>query len=465
MICLALCGAFTLAAGEVWLRDGARLPGEIKLADGAVEVGGRRVPVAAVRAIHWGEPPRETPKTVAGALPTGWKAVDLGTHKQPLAVAYDRGQFTMEAFEVENPRNRMVRIQQEFVAKMRAMQNLPLAERRAAMAAFRKEVTAMQHQQRAQVTDAYSMLTHSLKGDAAVMARLDGLETAEGFRASQAGVFLRAGLGAQEWAASLTMQGDQGVTFRWGVGRNGRGGGKKRLQQLTAPVWLKLERGAGFVMAYVSDDGLKWELMHVVENVRLPASAQAGLLISMGREPKATARFSHARVGDGRLPTFNPQVVLANGTVVARAFAEVSEARVRFAESLEGLAVRGADVARLVFSPLAAVERIPNRRTGVLLRSGDFVDGEFSGLKDGRITISSVLFGKKEFAVEEEAVALVLRPVRKRTAAFEVHCVDGSVLRVSGLKLAPAGAQVDVPAAGKFVVPAKNLSTILSLSE
>ena len=115
MICLALCGAFTLAAGEVWLRDGARLPGEIKLADGAVEVGGRRVPVAAVRAIHWGEPPHETPKIVAGALPAGWKALDLGMHKQPLAVAYDRGQFTMEAFEVENPRNRMVRIQQEFV--------------------------------------------------------------------------------------------------------------------------------------------------------------------------------------------------------------------------------------------------------------------------------------------------------------------------------------------------------------
>ena len=47
MICLALCGAFTLAGGEVWLRDGARLPGEIKLADGAVEVGGRRVPAQA----------------------------------------------------------------------------------------------------------------------------------------------------------------------------------------------------------------------------------------------------------------------------------------------------------------------------------------------------------------------------------------------------------------------------------
>ena len=46
MICLVLCGAFTLAGGEVWLRDGARLPGEIKLADGAVEVDGRRVPVA-----------------------------------------------------------------------------------------------------------------------------------------------------------------------------------------------------------------------------------------------------------------------------------------------------------------------------------------------------------------------------------------------------------------------------------
>tara|TARA_B100000686_G_C16531273_1_gene832448 strand:- start:116 stop:781 length:666 start_codon:yes stop_codon:yes gene_type:complete len=149
------------------------------------------------------------------------------------------------------------------------------------------------------------------------------------------------------------------------------------------------------------------------------------------------------------------EIKLANGTVVARAFEDVSEARVRFAQSLEGLVVRGEDVARLVFSPLAAVERIPNRRTGVLLRSGDFVDGEFAGLKDGRITISSVLFGKKEFVVEEEAVAVVLHPVRKRTAAFEGHCADGSVLRVSGLKLAPAGERVDVPAACKFVVPAK----------
>ena len=49
MICLVLCGAFTLAGGEVWLRDGARLPGEIKLADGAVEVDGSVLRVSGLK--------------------------------------------------------------------------------------------------------------------------------------------------------------------------------------------------------------------------------------------------------------------------------------------------------------------------------------------------------------------------------------------------------------------------------
>jgi hypothetical protein len=98
------------------------------------------------------------------------------------------------------------------------------------------------------------------------------------------------------------------------------------------------------------------------------------------------------------------------------------------------------NVAAFWFQPLSPTleSRIQAGRPGVLLRSGDFMDGDFKELAGDRLRMSSVLFGLRTFSTNE-ALAVVLRPIKKDTAYFQVALMDGSILFASNLELAPEG--------------------------
>ena len=54
-------------------------------------------------------------------------------------------------------------------------------------------------------------------------------------------------------------------------------------------------------------------------------------------------------------------------------------------------------------------ELIERGRRGVLLKNGDFFEGEFRLLEQDQVTVSSALFGLRKFALKTEVVGLVLR--------------------------------------------------------
>lgn len=105
-------------------------------------------------------------------------------------------------------------------------------------------------------------------------------------------------------------------------------------------------------------------------------------------------------------------------------------------------------------------------RVGLLLKNGDFLEGEFRSLRGGSVTVQSVLFGQRKFWIENgEVVALLLQPCALTPAPFEVRLVDGSVLRADRLRPAGQTVRVEDTTLGELVIPESELLEIGALAD
>jgi hypothetical protein len=190
--------------------------------------------------------------------------------------------------------------------------------------------------------------------------------------------------------------------------------------------------------------------------------------------PKNGAPSVRADIQDVLIATFGPGdavppadelltrgVVMSDGTALAAdRFERVDDRTVRFTRS-EGrdpktaaqsaapsveVTVDTRDVARIVFDALSGqlLSRIPSARSGVLLASGDFVEGEFESADSGRVKITSVLFGRQSFEIGRQALAVVLRerkgqPGTGAAARYVVRLTDGSTLEAKSVAMNERG--------------------------
>jgi len=129
-----------------------------------------------------------------------------------------------------------------------------------------------------------------------------------------------------------------------------------------------------------------------------------------------------------------PGIALRNGVFLAGAIEAAGETSLRPAGLLKNTSLSTVNVARIVCQPLSkAMEaRLVPGRPGVLLAKGDFVDGEFRGIEDGQVKVSSILFGARSFDVKKEVLAIALHEISPTPANYEVRLRDDSLL--------PAGA-------------------------
>jgi hypothetical protein len=91
---------------------------------------------------------------------------------------------------------------------------------------------------------------------------------------------------------------------------------------------------------------------------------------------------------------------------------------------------------RFQFVPERFSALIASGRPGVLLSTGQFLDGDCRGIKRGQVTISSVLMGLREFDIHHEVIAVTLRraaPAGDRK--YVAHTDDGSVWFASAVEM------------------------------
>ena len=121
-------------------------------------------------------------------------------------------------------------------------------------------------------------------------------------------------------------------------------------------------------------------------------------------------------------------------------------------------------IARVVFRnvrrPLA-FGQVGDQMTGVFLRNGDFLESEFILCQDRSLVMCSVLFGRRVFATQDVNTAvLVLNRYAPARSPLEVSLLDGSVLRIKGIRLAEAKILVDDFTLGFVSIPETQLIKI-----
>jgi len=79
-------------------------------------------------------------------------------------------------------------------------------------------------------------------------------------------------------------------------------------------------------------------------------------------------------------------------------------------------------------------ELIQPARTGLLLRSKEFVEGEFKRFDNGQFSISSVLFGLKSYH-PGQVIAAILRPPILAPAKYELKTRHESLFLANALRI------------------------------
>jgi len=126
-------------------------------------------------------------------------------------------------------------------------------------------------------------------------------------------------------------------------------------------------------------------------------------------------------------------LVLRSGSLVKAQIERADDSVLRFHRDRErDLTVSTSHVAYVLPQPLPAAmaSRIPPGRAGVLLRSGDYFEGDIRYIRDGRVRVSSVLFGLKDFGYWD-CLAIVYHDPSSIPSPYEVRMTDGSVLMAS----------------------------------
>jgi hypothetical protein len=158
-------------------------------------------------------------------------------------------------------------------------------------------------------------------------------------------------------------------------------------------------------------------------------------------------------------PKYFPGVLLVNGSLLPGAIHSADRSSVRVVGS--DASVSRVQVAALLFQAVgesqdSALER---GRTGVLLKSGDFVEGDFQGIRNGEIDISSVVLGPKKVSLNQ-AVAVILRQARPAPAKYEVTTHNGGLYRATALRLQNDAVLVTDTAIGSATVSAGQIREI-----
>jgi len=181
---------------------------------------------------------------------------------------------------------------------------------------------------------------------------------------------------------------------------------------------VKLEQSAQ--ISVITTEGAKPLKLNLSDILQVTFGGEATKPKTKPRKPTPEAAST---------PTIKEGLMLRSGTLLAATQIEKADnTTIIFLKSGRRETVPFASVARIIFRDLGPdlASKIPEKQTGVLLKEGDFVEGEFRGMVRGRVQLSSVLFGLTSFDIRDKAVALILSDLEPARPQMLIHTHDGS---------------------------------------
>lgn len=310
--------------------------------------------------------------------------------------------------------------------------------------------------------DGFLFVYQALSGDFEITARLASLAPADNFVGPLAGLMIRDSLRTDGRFAAAVIS-PTATTFARKVETHSKIAATHK-ENATAPAWLKLTRYANRVRIYTSTDGREWTLF-AGERFELPEHLFVGLCtMARSKETPADALFEHVNITPGvpQLLHSTEGAYFRNGTFLACEVHGLKEGSLIYTRNGKRTTLPAADVARLVYKavPLELAESVPADRSGVLLGSGDFIDGDIKEV-NYRATVSNLVFGPRTFSIRtNDVLAVYLRDAKPQPAAYTVNAADGSVFQAKSIKAEQDALLIDEITLGAMQLPLKDVAQL-----
>jgi regulation of enolase protein 1 (concanavalin A-like superfamily) len=311
--------------------------------------------------------------------------------------------------------------------------------------------------------DAFCFVNQPVTGDFDLLARITSVADPK----VTAGLMLRAGPepGAT-YAAIFYVAGDSRFFKRTRTNQATQAGTVGAARS-PLPLTMRLTRRADTISAAWSRDGATWQSLGS-ETLPMRPGALAGLACCGRGKQLLGAHVTSLRLTALAAASAAPEVeptapqsikeglTFRSGTHLAAAqIDKADDTTLHFIKGDRRDTISLASVARIVYRELTPemAAKIPEQRTGVLLKEGDFVEGAFKGLQKGRIELSSVLFGLAKFEPREKAVALIVNDLDASTRPkLIVRTRDGSAYVAKNYAPEKDALIIQDPLAGQFTI-------------
>lgn len=291
-------------------------------------------------------------------------------------------------------------------------------------------------------------------GTSEVVARVTKVQFTDPW--ARAGLMMRESLAAGSRNVFLSVAAARGGVFQWRE-RLGEETSVILDRRMSVPFWLKLKREGDTFTALKSRNGVQWA---VVDKVTMTATKDlyVGMaVVGVRRNMLNESVFEQVEEGPVlRNRWFTPQVELQSGSMQLGYIETMDDTAIRFENFAGKDAVSRGNVANIRFQPLPSrlASVLNEGRPGVLLTSGEFIDGECRAVNAGRVVLSSVPLGLVRYDVNDEVIALVLRKRGLSVAhLYEMKMVDGSVWRGVEVVIDPMGMIIREPMLGLRRLP------------
>jgi regulation of enolase protein 1 (concanavalin A-like superfamily) len=295
-----------------------------------------------------------------------------------------------------------------------------------------------------------------LAGDGQITARIESIGKTSVL--AKAGVMIRASLDRSAASAFAMIQANERAAFRF-RGRSTAVSTTLGEREADLPAWVRLIRRGNSITGYYSDDGMDWQEMGTA-HVPINGVALIGIAVTAhNNNAMCTAAIEKVSIGGldaikaGAAGSPLRGIVLRDGSILGGDVRSANDSAIRLVRDGQEISIPPTDVSRIIFVPLnaALTARLANARMGLLLTTGDVVEGECKSIADERVSVSSVLFGLRKFNVDQVAAVIVRdNPPAPAARNFEVRTSDGSVLLVDKLSSASGELIAETSFAGKL---------------
>ena len=128
-----------------------------------------------------------------------------------------------------------------------------------------------------------------------------------------------------------------------------------------------------------------------------------------------------------------PGALSWGGSFIAQKVVAMNDTKVSFEGAPKELFLSTINTAAVFFGKISLASAFKLRteqEPGVLLASGEFVEGDLKFMANGVLWIDSILFGRKSYMVGAEAVALWLQKPKPSATSVTLRTRDGSMYLV-----------------------------------